>query len=496
MKFLSIAALAFIMSIPLSSQNITNTLGNTGSFKIKDAGTTFLNVRQSDGQIDFYYNIKLNNTSTSTTGIIYKGNNSFIHDFEGTNSNGGNTFIGSKSGNFTMTGSSYNTGVGQSTLNSLTTGDRNTATGFISMLWTTTGQDNSAYGSGTLFLNTTGSFNCAYGVGTLYNNISGSSNNGFGHSTLNYNTSGEKNSAFGTNALFLNTTGNENCAFGNVSLLNNRTGDFNSAYGNYSLNKNTTGYSNTSIGHNSLKENTVGAGNTAIGVNSLMNNTTGILNTVIGYQSGTVITTGSNLTLIGYNAEPLSVNVSNQITLGNNQVVALRCNVTSISSLSDARDKKNIIDLPLGLDFIAMLKPRMYNWDKREWYEDKISDGSKMQQVPTAGFIAQELDEAQTNGNAEWLNLVLKDNPEKWEATPGNLLPIVVKAIQELKANNDELAESNNKLEKENSLLEQKLMQFEEQLAKYEEAQLKLIMEIQKLKSSEEKVNEVKLGEK
>ena len=45
-----------------------------------------------------------------------------------------------------------------------------------------------------------------------------------------------------------------------------------------------------------------------------------------------------------------------------------------------------------------------------------------MKEEPTAGFIAQELDEAQTTGNAEWLNLVLKDNPEKWEATPGNLL--------------------------------------------------------------------------
>ena len=56
-----------------------------------------------------------------------------------------------------------------------------------------------------------------------------------------------------------------------------------------------------------------------------------------------------------------------------------------------------------------------------------------MQETPTAGFIAQELDEAQTTANTEWLNLVLKDNPEKWEATPGNLLPIMVKAIQELK---------------------------------------------------------------
>ena len=60
-----------------------------------------------------------------------------------------------------------------------------------------------------------------------------------------------------------------------------------------------------------------------------------------------------------------------------------------------------------------------------------------MKEEPTAGFIAQELDEVQTTENAEWLNLVLKDNPEKWEATPGNLFPIVVKAIQDLKTEKD-----------------------------------------------------------
>ena len=75
------------------------------------------------------------------------------------------------------------------------------------------------------------------------------------------------------------------------------------------------------------------------------------------------------------------------------------------------------------------LKPRLFNWDRREWYKDGKSDGSKTQQTPSAGFIAQELDTAQINSNAEWLNLVLKTNPEKLEATYGNLLPVMVKAI-------------------------------------------------------------------
>ena len=110
------------------------------------------------------------------------------------------------------------------------------------------------------------------------------------------------------------------------------------------------------------------------------------------------------------------------------------------------RDKKNIKDLDLGIDFLMKIKPRQFNWDKREWYDGNISDGSKMKEEPTAGFIAQELDEAQTTADAEWLNLVLKDNPEKWEATPGNLLPIMVKAMQDLNLKCEELEAENEQL--------------------------------------------------
>ncbi|GIV45290.1 MAG: hypothetical protein KatS3mg036_0108 [Ignavibacterium sp.] len=91
----------------------------------------------------------------------------------------------------------------------------------------------------------------------------------------------------------------------------------------------------------------------------------GFQNTAVGVNAGSNVTTGSNLTLIGYNAQPSSQSATNQITLGNNQITSLRCNVTSISSLSDVRDKKNIKDLSLGLDFLMNVKPREFNWDKR-----------------------------------------------------------------------------------------------------------------------------------
>jgi hypothetical protein len=41
--------------------------------------------------------------------------------------------------------------------------------------------------------------------------------------------------------------------------------------------------------------------------------------------------------------------------------------------------------------------------------------------------------------DSERLRLTLRDNPDRLEATPGRLLPIMIKAIQELSAENAEL---------------------------------------------------------
>lgn len=263
-----------------------------------------------------------------------------------------------------------------------------------------------------------------------------SDNTAFGHETLKDLTDGYQNSAFGSAALYSNTSGYNNSAFGEEALF-----------------ANTDGNSNSALGLRALWQNTSGNNNSAFGSSALFANSTGSYNSAFGYIAGSTLSSGSNNTFIGYGAEPSSGTVSNEIVLGNSNVSVLRCNVQSITSLSDRRDKKNIKNLPLGLDFLMRVKPRLFNWDRREWYEDGVSDGSKMEKTPTAGFIAQELDSVLINTGAEWLNLVLKNNPERLEATPGNLLPIVVKAIQDLKFENDILSEENKKLKKELEIL-------------------------------------------
>jgi hypothetical protein len=68
-----------------------------------------------------------------------------------------------------------------------------------------------------------------------------------------------------------------------------------------------------------------------------------------------------------------------------------------------------------------------------------MRDGGKVG-VKDTGFIAQELMAAEDEAElAEYLQLTYRDNPEKLEATQGRLIPILVKAVQELSAKVAEL---------------------------------------------------------
>ena len=137
--------------------------------------------------------------------------------------------------------------------------------------------------------------------------------------------------------------------------------------------------------------------------------------------------TGSNNIMIGKNVRPSNFSgVNNEITLGNSSHTVLRCNVTTITSLSDERDKKEIETLPIGLEFIEKLKPVKFVWNDR--------DDENKRDIVDFGFIAQDLKATQEESEASYLNLVYESNPEKLEASYGKLIPILVKAIQDLSA--------------------------------------------------------------
>ena len=219
------------------------------------------------------------------------------------------------------------------------------------------------------------------------------------------------------------------------------TGSQNIAIGTGALNDSVTGNSSVAIGVNALSLNTKTGTthNTAVGTGAGVNSTTGEKITSIGANSGwsSFPGTGSNITTIGYQAWASSSSASNEITLGNSSVTALRCAVTSITSLSDERDKKDITDLEYGLDFIESLQPKQFVWDNRtETAVTKDEEGNEItEEIHSAnkgkkdfGFIAQEVQPLDN----DVLRLVYDENPDKLEMSYGKLVPILVKAVKEL----------------------------------------------------------------
>jgi hypothetical protein len=255
--------------------------------------------------------------------------------------------------------------------------------------------------------------------------ITNTSSLALGTEALNALTSGTENTALGVYALRVNTSGSYNTAIGYQALKSHLTGGFNVSIGRNSLHTDTSGYENVAIGVNSMYNTNGGYDNTAIGQASLQGLTTGTFNTGIGCLAGVLFTTGTNNTAIGYNAVGSSATVSNTVTLGNSSISTLRCQVTSITGLSDRRDKTNIKPIVAGLDFINRLTPVSFDWNMR--------DGGKIG-IPDTGFIAQDVQKVEEDTGITIPDLVYDDNPEKLELSPAKLIPVLVKAIQELKA--------------------------------------------------------------
>jgi hypothetical protein len=130
--------------------------------------------------------------------------------------------------------------------------------------------------------------------------------------------------------------------------------------------------------------------------------------------------------VLGCGAAASSATVSNEITLGNSSITTIRAQVTTITALSDARDKCDIVTLNSGMDFLRAVRPVTFTWNMR--------DGAKVGAKET-GFIAQELEQVLNNSTVkEWLDGLVISNEDRTrlEASPGKLLPLVIRALQEL----------------------------------------------------------------
>jgi hypothetical protein len=201
--------------------------------------------------LDIAGNINLSDT-TSSIGQFKIGGLTVFHTYGNPSQN---LFIGSPSGNYTLTKASAieNVGLGANTLVSLTTGDRNLAIG--------------AYA---LYNITNGNNNVAVGDAAMYGTVAGVANNTAIGSQAGRNSAGSNNTYIGLSAGYYGGGG---------------TGG--------------------------------GSGNTGMGCGTVSNATTGSYNFTGGFYSGYNITSGSYNIIMGAAVDAPSASASGQLNIGN-----------------------------------------------------------------------------------------------------------------------------------------------------------------------------------
>jgi len=222
-----------------------------------------------------------------------------------------------------------------------------------------------------------------------------------------------------------------NIYWGEASLASNTAGLFNIAFGQSTLQSSLGNY-NTGLGFFSLISNTTGEGNVGVGVEALYSSTTASYNIGIGRGAGTNVTTGSANIIIGtQNTTSTNLPVfdvttqSSRIVMGHTAVTNAYVKV-AWTVTSDARDKTNFANVPYGLDFVSKLEPISYQFKTSRENETPIGN-------VRYGFKAQDILELEGD------NPVIIDNEdlESLKFNSDSLIPVLVNAIKELKAELD-----------------------------------------------------------
>ena len=334
------------------------------------------------------------------------------------NSGFSNTLIGSSAG-FSINFGDYHTCIGQEAGANITNANEAVCVGYYAG-GASTASDTVIIGSNSgRSASSTGHISIGYYAGFSQTSATGNTFIGFKAgediTTDGYNTVigyQAMNQSEGTQSVYIGyqagqgyntstSTANNNIAIGHQAMSQRRGGlGRNVVMGNYAYKNTDGGYENVVLGYNAVTTASSGFRNVAIG-------------SEVNFNS----ISDSNSITLGYNA---TGNGSNTVTLGNSSITGLHCQVQTISALSDKRDKTNIETSSFGLDLISKLNPVTFEWDQRDGERKGLKD---------LGFIAQELQEYDN----EFLQLVNSNNPDKLQASYGRLIPVLVKAIQELK---------------------------------------------------------------
>ena len=169
----------------------------------------------------------------------------------------------------------------------------------------------------------------------------------------------------------------------------------------------------------------------------------------------------SNSIAIGYNAR---INGDNEIQIGSQGQTLYAPTIVNIRS--DGRDKTDIKPMENGLEFVMKLKPVTGYYDRRdsyvdelfkdlpveeregkirEWWVNPIKDGSHKENRLKHWFIAQDVAALESEyGQLPMINL----KNDTYTLEYASFIPVMVKAIQELSAQVEELKSELKELKK------------------------------------------------
>ncbi|MGL5396495.1 MAG: glycosyl hydrolase family 28-related protein [Shewanella sp.] len=317
--------------------------------------------------------------------------------------------------------------------------------------------------------------NVAIGYRSL--NCEGRTNNNQNHATENTSVgsftlrkldSGSQNVVMGAGAASAVERANRGVVIGfEAGSISENLASYNVLIG-YRAGQKVSGDGNVFIGNNIAADNTTGKSNVGVGAGALATNVSGELNTCVGVNAGRLTTTGQqtvNLTNTAALGNDARVSDSNQVQLGNSTTTTYVYG--TVQNRSDARDKTDVENTALGIDFIMGLRPVDGRWDMRDDYFEEVEvmsedgemttqlvplakDGSKARNRKHHWFIAQEVkalcdkmgvefggyQDHKVNGGCDVLSLGYDE-----------FIPPTVKAVQDCWKRMDELEARLAKLE-------------------------------------------------
>ena len=335
--------------------------------------------------------------------------------------------------------------------------------------------------------------NISFGLYALNPATTGSYNNALGYYSLGQNTTGTYNNALGMYSLRVNTTGSGNNAIGYYSLGSNSTGNYNSAYGYQSL-QYTTGSNNIGIGYNSAVPTTSGSNQMSIGnsIYGLNINDGNASNDLIGigvsaptealdvngnarirsvYTNNGAATDRVVVADTNGNIKTIDRSMINNIytadgTITGNRIVTLnggnirfaktgtaitgslmevdgKIKTTAVNLNSDARLKEKVANINQETSFLNNLRPVSYYWNTK----GKEKGGDNCLQY---GFIAQEVEKVAPN-------LVNTDADGYKSVNYIQVIPVLVKSLQDHALELQKEKEKNNQQEQRIKALEEKM---------------------------------------